>query len=249
MLLQALFKVPQTQANNQGKQRRRRSNGLRKWWVISVSVHRSRTFSPISVVNYCHHCASWEKKRASVSSSPLPLPSPPPPSIFFFFFFCSRSSNSTGNACYAGYPAIETSNWCLLIGPFIGDELRKSTKAVVAENFNLDLASIRQLEQVYAPTGCYSRTHHHGQSHRGGIFEFEFKQNLRYREPLPYYCVSLSPSQLLRDFTVLSCSTDKARCSLSMTHLPDGRARRTVWTACRTYSPRHLERSIKYCAR
>ena len=130
-------------------------------------------------------------------------PPPPPPSIFFFLlFFCSRSNNSTGNACYAGYPAIETSNWCFLIGPFIRDELRKSTKAVVAENFNLDLAFIRQLEQVYAPTGCYSRTHHHGQSHRGGIFEFEFKQNLRYREPLPYYCVSLSPSQLLRDFTV-----------------------------------------------
>ena len=141
------------------------------------------------------------KKRASVSSSPLPLPLPLP-FFFFVFFFCSRSNNSTGNACYAGYPAIETSNWCLLIGPFIGDELRKSTKAVVAENFNLDLAFIRQLEQVHAPTGCYSRTHHHGQSHRGGIFEFEFKQNLRYREPLPYYCVSLSPSQLLRDFTV-----------------------------------------------
>ena len=91
------------------------------------------------------------KKRASVSSSPLPLPLPPPPSIFFFVFFCSRSNNSTGNACYAGYPAIETSNWCLLIGPFIGDELRKSTKAVVAENFNLDLAFIRQLSSKCMP--------------------------------------------------------------------------------------------------
>ena len=148
MLLQALFKVPQTQANSQGKQRRRRSNDHRKWWVISVSVHRSRTFSPISVVNYCHHCASWEKNGQAFPLLPSPSPSP---FHFFFVFFCSRSNNSTGNACYAGYPAIETSNWCLLIGPFIGDELRKSTKAVVAENFNLDLAFIRQLSSKCMP--------------------------------------------------------------------------------------------------
>ena len=90
------------------------------------------------------------KKRAAFPLLPSPSPSPLPVP-FFFVFFCSRSNNSTGNACYAGYPAIETSNWCLLIGPFIGDELRKSTKAVVAENFNLDLAFIRQLSSKCMP--------------------------------------------------------------------------------------------------